>query len=288
MTPSSSATPTSTTSRSGPTTSAGSPICTSSSRTASSSSTAKGRRSGGTRSSTATTSSRSRSWSGSRRSRSWCRCAHRATSIRSGAGGSSTSSSIQREASSGTQVGTRSRVFKVLKTPVPLDEQPEPLRSLLGYEFYEESPTDHRIREYLLNPAAGRALEVLRQGRRSRTGHRTTLEELGDDGSTRTHSGESRPHDLPGRDDVGRGTAPGQPEARARAARPSVLPRQALPLAVEDLTAAVSDDLSARRPLDPPPGEPLRRPARERGPLDPPPPARPRRRRRRPEAGSSS
>ena len=57
------------------------------------------------------------------------------------------------EAGPGTQVGTRSRVFKVLKTPVPLDEQPELLRSLLGYEFYEESPTDHRVREYLLNPA---------------------------------------------------------------------------------------------------------------------------------------
>ena len=43
------------------------------------------------------------------------------------------------ETGSGTQVGTKSRVFKVLKTPVQLDEQPEPLRSLLGYEFYEES-----------------------------------------------------------------------------------------------------------------------------------------------------
>ena len=57
------------------------------------------------------------------------------------------------QAGPGMQVGTKSRVFKVLKTPVPVDEQPEPLRSLLGYEFYEESPADHRVREYLLNPA---------------------------------------------------------------------------------------------------------------------------------------
>ncbi|MDH3725233.1 MAG: toll/interleukin-1 receptor domain-containing protein, partial [Thermoleophilia bacterium] len=56
------------------------------------------------------------------------------------------------ETDHGVQVGTKSRVFKVVKTPVPLDELPDPLPSVLGYEFYEELPGESRVREYLLNP----------------------------------------------------------------------------------------------------------------------------------------
>ena len=52
----------------------------------------------------------------------------------------------------GLQVGTKSRVFKVVKTPVPLNELRAPLDALLGYEFYEEISGQRRIREFLLNP----------------------------------------------------------------------------------------------------------------------------------------
>lgn len=52
----------------------------------------------------------------------------------------------------GLQAGMRSRIFKVLKTPVALTDLPAPLQPVLGYEFYEEDPGDSRLREYLLNP----------------------------------------------------------------------------------------------------------------------------------------
>lgn len=38
----------------------------------------------------------------------------------------------------GIQLGTRLRLFKVIKTPLPLEDQPASLRSLLGYSFFDE------------------------------------------------------------------------------------------------------------------------------------------------------
>lgn len=50
------------------------------------------------------------------------------------------------------RMGARSRLFKVLKTPVAPENLPDPLAPLLGYEFFEELPQEGRVREYLLNP----------------------------------------------------------------------------------------------------------------------------------------
>lgn len=44
-------------------------------------------------------------------------------------------------------VGDKARVFKVLKTPVPLDRTPPILRSLLGYEFFKLDPETGKVRE---------------------------------------------------------------------------------------------------------------------------------------------
>ncbi len=54
--------------------------------------------------------------------------------------------------SGGVDIGTKSRLFKVLKTPVPLDQLPDPLVPLLGYEFYEYLADENHVREFLLNP----------------------------------------------------------------------------------------------------------------------------------------
>ena len=48
----------------------------------------------------------------------------------------------------GVEIHDKSRVFKVLKTPVPLDQQPPPLPSLLGYEFFKIDPESGRFREF--------------------------------------------------------------------------------------------------------------------------------------------
>jgi hypothetical protein len=45
------------------------------------------------------------------------------------------------------RVGTRARVFKVVKTPVPLDRHPQELQPLLGYEFFVVDPQTGRPRE---------------------------------------------------------------------------------------------------------------------------------------------
>jgi hypothetical protein len=47
----------------------------------------------------------------------------------------------------GLRVGDKSRLFKVLKTPVPLDQHPNELSDLLGYEFFRFDPETGKIRE---------------------------------------------------------------------------------------------------------------------------------------------
>lgn len=44
--------------------------------------------------------------------------------------------------------GSRSRVFKVFKTPLPTQEQPPKLQGLLGYDMYQLDPDSGEIREY--------------------------------------------------------------------------------------------------------------------------------------------
>ena len=44
----------------------------------------------------------------------------------------------------GVQVGTKSRIFKIIKTPVPVERQPEEVQGLLGYEFYSVDPDTGR------------------------------------------------------------------------------------------------------------------------------------------------
>jgi TIR domain/Domain of unknown function (DUF4062) len=47
----------------------------------------------------------------------------------------------------GIRVRDKARVFKVLKTPVPLEATPPELRSLLGYEFFRIDPETGKVRE---------------------------------------------------------------------------------------------------------------------------------------------
>ncbi len=44
--------------------------------------------------------------------------------------------------------GQKARIFKVVKTPVPLDAQPPELRALLGYEFYKVDPETGKVQEF--------------------------------------------------------------------------------------------------------------------------------------------
>ena len=55
------------------------------------------------------------------------------------------------ESGIGVQVSTKSRIFKVVKTPVPLDDLPQAFDAVLGYEFYEETERVGHFSEYLFS-----------------------------------------------------------------------------------------------------------------------------------------
>lgn len=47
----------------------------------------------------------------------------------------------------GLRIRDKARLFKVLKTPVPLEKHPPELQPLLGYEFFKKDPDSGKIRE---------------------------------------------------------------------------------------------------------------------------------------------
>jgi hypothetical protein len=47
----------------------------------------------------------------------------------------------------GMRVGDKARVFKIVKTPVPVDRQPAEFQDVLGYEFFTVDPETGRARE---------------------------------------------------------------------------------------------------------------------------------------------
>ena len=51
------------------------------------------------------------------------------------------------DAQGGVALGHRSRLFKLLKTPVPPENTPALLQGLLGYEFFKVDPESGRVRE---------------------------------------------------------------------------------------------------------------------------------------------
>ena len=144
----------------------------------------------------------------------------------------------------GLQIREKSRVFKVLKRPVPLELQPGPLRPLLGYEFFNIDPESGRIREMdeIFGPEAERDFWI-------------KLDDLAHDICAllellrAPEAGVERPggavflaettSDLRAERDVVRRALQQQGYA--------VLPTHALPLAAADTAAAVRDDLARCR-----------------------------------------
>lgn len=51
------------------------------------------------------------------------------------------------EAQGGINVAGKARIFKVLKTPVPVDKLPDELKAVLGYEFFSVDPETGKVRE---------------------------------------------------------------------------------------------------------------------------------------------
>src|SRR5271156_241153 len=51
------------------------------------------------------------------------------------------------EEQGGVRFHNKARIFKVLKTPVPLEMHPPELQSLLGYQFFKVDPDSGRVHE---------------------------------------------------------------------------------------------------------------------------------------------
>ncbi len=67
------------------------------------------------------------------------------------------------ESSTGIRIGDKARVFKVLKTPVPLERHPPQLQCLLGYEFFKVDPETGNVRELDLMFGAEAQTEFLKR-----------------------------------------------------------------------------------------------------------------------------
>jgi hypothetical protein len=150
------------------------------------------------------------------------------------------------EQNDGLKCGDQARVFKVLKTLVPLEHHPPELQPFLGYEFYKIDPDTGRVRELseIFGPEAEQEFliklddlahdlcKLLQQM------HHERASSLGQPAGVRVYLGETT-HDLkPQRD------------ALRRALQQhgyTVLPARTLPLVEGDLEAAVRAELAGCR-----------------------------------------
>lgn len=48
----------------------------------------------------------------------------------------------------GFSINNKARIFKVIKTPLKIEQHPESIRNILGYEFYSSDPTTGRLKEF--------------------------------------------------------------------------------------------------------------------------------------------
>jgi hypothetical protein len=149
------------------------------------------------------------------------------------------------ESHGGLKLGEQARVFKVLKTLVPLDQHPPELQPYLGYEFYKIDPDTGRVRELseIFGPEAEQefllklddlAHDLCRLLQEMHEGSAAALVESS--GGGRVYLGETT-HDLrPQRDSLRRAL---QQHGY------TVLPARTLPLLDGELRAAVREDLAS-------------------------------------------
>lgn len=147
----------------------------------------------------------------------------------------------------GLVVGDKSRLFKVLKTPVPLDEHPPELRPLLGYEFFRTDPATGKVRELneIFGPEAERDFWV-------------QLDDLAHDICRLLEVVEGQAVGAPKKDPTDAAIFLAETTADLREPREAirrdlvqhgytVLPARPLPLSATDLDAAVRADLARCR-----------------------------------------
>jgi hypothetical protein len=148
------------------------------------------------------------------------------------------------ERQGGLCVEEKCRIFKILKTPVPLDQHPAALRSLIGYEFFTVDPDTGRHREMdeLFGPEAARdfwtKLDDVAHDMSRLLGMLHTSAEEERAAGTIVYLAEVTADLKPQREAIKRDL---QQHGY------TVLPNRALPLAAAELASAVREDLARSR-----------------------------------------
>jgi len=154
------------------------------------------------------------------------------------------------EGQGGIRVSDKARIFKVLKTPVPLDQQQPELQALLGYEFFRVDPETGKARELdevfgadaqrefwiKLDDLAHEVAALLEKLEREDLAAGAAPAPADDRGCVylaQTTSDLREPRDMIRRDLEQQGY--------------TVLPNEPLPHVAEDVTAAVRDQLNRCR-----------------------------------------
>lgn len=146
----------------------------------------------------------------------------------------------------GLRVGDKARIFKILKTLVPRDQQPPELEPLLGYEFYTVASDTQRVHELspLFGPEA--EFEFVQKLEEVAQDLKTLLESMH---TTQAAAFHAQPK---GSIYVAETTNDLKPrrEALRRTLQQlnyTVLPSRTMPLAADEVKAVVEEDLSACR-----------------------------------------
>jgi len=152
------------------------------------------------------------------------------------------------EQQGGVRVQDKARIFKVLKTPVPLEQHPPELRSLLGYEFFKVDQATGKVRELdeIFGPEAQRDFWI----RLDDLAHDMCclLEILQGTEPPQAPATDTEPQALFLAETTGDLREPREAIKRDLQQHGHiVLPDRALPLATADLAAALREDLARCR-----------------------------------------
>lgn len=149
------------------------------------------------------------------------------------------------ESGIGVQAGTKSRIFKVVKTPVSLDDLPPTLEAVLGYEFYEETEAGGHFSEYLLSDES-KHYKFYQKADLLAQDIAKLLAALGEDTTVLAPNaplnGQRTVYLASATSDVTESRDELKRELERRGHR--VVPEGTLPVVAEDLLTAINDELS--------------------------------------------
>ena len=88
----------------------------------------------------------------------------------------------------GLRIGNSSRLFKIIKTYIPLEDQPPSLQPMLGYEFYEYDPAQGRAKEFSPDVVPHRDLRYWEKLEDLASDLKRLIEKMNEESASETHT----------------------------------------------------------------------------------------------------